>query len=77
MIIPEGQIFRADFSCSLGPTHCLMAGPSCDLWKWHRQLDHLSFDLVSHLSGLDLVRGLPKLKFEKDMVCAPCSMARW
>jgi hypothetical protein len=64
MIIPEGQIFRADFSCSLGPTRCLMAGPSSDLWKWHRQLDHLSFDLVFRLSGLDLVRGLPKLKFE-------------
>jgi hypothetical protein len=35
-------------------------------------LGHLSFDLVSHLSGLDLVRGLPRLKFEKDLVCAPC-----
>jgi hypothetical protein len=59
MIIPEGQIFRADFSRSLGPARCLMAG-------------HLSFDLVSCLSGLDLVQGLPKLKFEKDLVCAPC-----
>jgi hypothetical protein len=72
MIIPEGQIFRADFSHSLGPARCLMAGPSSDLWKWHRRLGHLSFDLVSRLSGLDLVRGLPRLKFEKDLVCAPC-----
>jgi hypothetical protein len=71
MIIPEGQIFRADFSHSLGPARCLMAGP-CDLWKWHRRLGHLSFDLVSRLSSLDLVRGLPKLKFEKDLVRAPC-----
>jgi hypothetical protein len=72
MIIPEGQIFRADFSHSLGPARCLMAVPSSDLWKWHRRLGHLSFDLVSLLSGLDLVRGLPRLKFEKDLVCAPC-----
>jgi hypothetical protein len=72
MIILEGQIFRADFSRSLGPARCFMAGPSCDLWKWHRRLGHLSFDLVSRLSGLDLVRGLPRLKFEKDLVCAPC-----
>jgi hypothetical protein len=70
--ILEGQIFRADFSRSLGPARCLMAGPSSDLWKWHRRLGHLSFDLVSRLSGLDLVRGLPKLNFEKDLVCAPC-----
>jgi hypothetical protein len=72
MIIPEGQIFRADFSRSLGPARCLIAGPSCNLWKWHMWLGHLSFDLVSRLSGLNLVRGLPKLKFEKDLVCAPC-----
>jgi len=32
----------------------------------------LSFDLLSRLSTLDLIRGLPKLKFEKDLVCAPC-----
>jgi hypothetical protein len=66
MIIPEGQIFRADCSRSLGPARCMMAGPSSDLWKWHRRLGHLSFDLVSRLSGLDLVRGLPRLKLEKD-----------
>jgi hypothetical protein len=72
MVIPEGEIFRADFSRSLGLARCLMAGPSCDLWKWHRRLGHLSFDLVSRKSGLYLVRGLPKLKFEKDLVCALC-----
>jgi hypothetical protein len=77
MIIPEGQIFRADFSRSLGPARCLMAGLSSDLWKWHRRLGHLSFDLVSRLSGLDLVRGLPRLKLEKDLVVLRVGMARW
>jgi hypothetical protein len=32
----------------------------------------LSFDLLSRLSGLGLVRGLPRLKYQKDLVCAPC-----
>jgi hypothetical protein len=27
---------------------------------------------LSRLSGLGLVRGLPKLKYQKDLVCAPC-----
>ena len=49
-----------------------MATPSSDLWKWHRRLGHLSFDLLSRLSSLDLIQGLPKLKFEKDLVCHPC-----
>jgi len=31
----------------------------------------LSFNLLTRLSSLDLIRGLPKLKFEKDLVCHP------
>jgi hypothetical protein len=30
----------------------LVAGVSAELWKWHRRLGHLSFDLLSCLSGL-------------------------
>ena len=36
MIIPKGQIFRADFSNSFGPSRCLVASSSSELWKWHR-----------------------------------------
>ena len=32
----------------------------------------MSFDLLSRLSSLGLIRGLPKLKSEKDLVCHPC-----
>jgi hypothetical protein len=49
-----------------------LAGSSSELWKWHRKLGHLSFDLLSCLSKLNLVRGLPRLRFEKYLVCAPC-----
>jgi hypothetical protein len=69
---PEGQIFRADFSQCVGSSRCLVAGASVELWKWHRRLGHLIFDLLSSLTGLGLVRGLPKLKYQKDLVCAPC-----
>jgi hypothetical protein len=46
------------------------------LWKWHRKLGHSSFDLLSHLSKLNLVRGLPRLRLEKALVCAPCRNAK-
>jgi hypothetical protein len=36
------------------------------------RLGHLSFNLLCRLSGLCLLRGLPLLKFESDLVCAPC-----
>jgi transposase InsO family protein len=53
-----------------------LAGSSSELWKWHRKLGHLSFDLVSLLSKLNLVRGLPCLKLEKELVCVLCRHAK-
>ncbi|WVZ57923.1 hypothetical protein U9M48_008254 [Paspalum notatum var. saurae] len=50
----------------------LVASPSADIWKWHRRLGHLSFDLLVGLSSMGLIRGLPKLRAEKDLVCHPC-----
>jgi hypothetical protein len=32
----------------------------------------LSFDLLCRLSGLGILQGLPLLKFESNLVCAPC-----
>jgi hypothetical protein len=60
MVVPEGQVFRADFSQSSGVERCFLAGSSSELWKCHRKLGHLSFDLLSRLSKLNLVRGLPR-----------------
>jgi hypothetical protein len=75
MVVPEGQVFQADFSQSYGIERCFLAGSSSELWKWHKKLGHLSFDLLSRLSKLNLVRGLPRLRFEKELVCAPCRHA--
>jgi transposase InsO family protein len=36
------------------------------------RLGHLSFDLLYRLSGIGLLRGLPLLMFESNLVCAPC-----
>nr|GEZ66270.1 hypothetical protein [Tanacetum cinerariifolium] len=39
-------------------------------WLWHRRLSHLNFGAINHLARQGLVRGLPKLKFEKDHLCS-------
>jgi hypothetical protein len=67
-----GNVFQADFSSAQSSLRCLISQSSFNLWKWHRRLGHLSFDLLCQLSGLGLLRGLPLLKFESDLVCAPC-----
>jgi transposase InsO family protein len=72
MVVPKGQVFRADFSQSSGVEHYFLAGSSSELWKWQRKLGHLSFDL----GKLNLVRGLPRWRFEKELVCAPCRHAK-
>jgi hypothetical protein len=36
------------------------------------RLGHLSFNLLFLLSVLGLLRGLPLLKFESNLVCSPC-----
>jgi hypothetical protein len=56
MVVPEGQVFQADFSQSSGVERCFLVGFSCELWKWHRKLGDLSFDLLSRLSKLNLVQ---------------------
>jgi hypothetical protein len=67
-----GNVFQANFSLAQSSLRCLLSQSSSELWKWHRRLGHLSFDLLCRLSGLGLLRGLPLLKFESDLVCAPC-----
>jgi hypothetical protein len=67
-----GNVFQADFSSAQSSLRCLISQSSSELWKWHRRLCHLSFDLLHRLSSLGLLRGLPLLKFESDLICAPC-----
>ncbi|GJZ86047.1 retrovirus-related pol polyprotein from transposon TNT 1-94 [Tanacetum coccineum] len=45
-------------------------------WLWHRHLSHLNFGAINHLARHSLVRGLPKLKFEKDHLCSACAMGK-
>nr|GEY49080.1 hypothetical protein [Tanacetum cinerariifolium] len=45
-------------------------------WLWHRRLSHLNFGSINHLARQGFVRGLPKLKFEKDHLCSACAMGK-
>ncbi|GJY93529.1 retrovirus-related pol polyprotein from transposon TNT 1-94 [Tanacetum coccineum] len=45
-------------------------------WLWHRRLSYLNFGALNHLARKGLVRGLPRLKFEKDHLCSACAMGK-
>ncbi|GJW64349.1 retrovirus-related pol polyprotein from transposon TNT 1-94 [Tanacetum coccineum] len=43
---------------------------------WHHRLNHLNFGTLNDLARKDLVRGLPRLKFEKDHLCSACQLGK-
>ncbi|GKB75601.1 retrovirus-related pol polyprotein from transposon TNT 1-94, partial [Tanacetum coccineum] len=56
---------------------CLLSKASkTKSWLWHHRLSHLNFGAINHLARHGLVRGLPKLKFEKDHLCSACALGK-
>ncbi|GJS81579.1 retrovirus-related pol polyprotein from transposon TNT 1-94 [Tanacetum coccineum] len=56
---------------------CLLSKASKNKsWLWHRCLNHLNFGTINDLARKDLVRGLPRLKFEKDHLCSACQLGK-
>ncbi|GJV00854.1 retrovirus-related pol polyprotein from transposon TNT 1-94 [Tanacetum coccineum] len=70
------------YTLSLGDM--MASSPICLLLKasktksclWHQRLSHLNFGAINHLARHGLVRGLPKLKFEKDHLCSAYAMVK-
>nr|GFC33873.1 retrovirus-related Pol polyprotein from transposon TNT 1-94 [Tanacetum cinerariifolium] len=56
---------------------CLLSKASkTKSWLWHRRLSHLNFGAINHLARRGLVRGLPKLRFEKDHLFLACAIGK-
>nr|GEU91433.1 retrovirus-related Pol polyprotein from transposon TNT 1-94 [Tanacetum cinerariifolium] len=56
---------------------CLLSKASKNKsWLWHLRLNHLNFGTINDLARKDLVRGLPRLKFEKDHLCSAYQLGK-
>nr|GEZ00660.1 putative ribonuclease H-like domain-containing protein [Tanacetum cinerariifolium] len=56
---------------------CLLAkASSSQSWLWHQRLSHLNFAIINNLAKRNLVRGLPKMKFEKVHLCSACEQGK-
>nr|GEZ04307.1 retrovirus-related Pol polyprotein from transposon TNT 1-94 [Tanacetum cinerariifolium] len=56
---------------------CLLSKASkTKSWLWHRRLNHLNFGTINDLARKDLVRGLPRLKFDKDHLYSACQLGK-
>jgi len=45
-------------------------------WLWHRRLGHANWRLISKLSKLQLVRGLPNIDYHSDALCGACQKGK-
>ncbi|KAJ9541735.1 hypothetical protein OSB04_028241 [Centaurea solstitialis] len=56
---------------------CLFSKATKDeSWLWHRRFSHQNFSDISKLANGGLVKGLPKLTFDRDSLCPACQMGK-
>ena len=65
------NVYTINIDCVSTNDKCFFALHD-DGWLWHRRLGHASMDLISKNSKNNLVKGLPKIKFQKDRICEVC-----
>ncbi|XP_052291943.1 uncharacterized protein LOC127900768, partial [Citrus sinensis] len=70
-----GNVYIIDIECASNLDKCFSALHD-DCWLWHRRLRHASMDLISKISKDDLVKGLPKIGFQKDKICEACQFGK-
>ncbi|GJR97393.1 retrovirus-related pol polyprotein from transposon TNT 1-94 [Tanacetum coccineum] len=80
-----GQFCDSDLEVAFRKhTYMMRSSPICLLskasknksWLWHHRLNHLNFGTLNDLARKDLVRGLPRLKFEKNHLCYACQLRK-
>ncbi|KAI3680401.1 hypothetical protein L2E82_50388 [Cichorium intybus] len=70
----KGSMFPLNLKpVTSGQSLCLLSKANSDVsWLWHRRLAHLNFKDLNKLVAMDLVRGMPALKFDNDSLCSAC-----
>ncbi|KAI3771211.1 hypothetical protein L6452_02370 [Arctium lappa] len=75
----KGNLYRMNFT-KINDTDseklCLVSLNSEEVWLWHKRFSHLNFSSLDKLVKLNLVKGLPSLKFNKDHLYPACEMGK-
>ena len=69
------NVYTIDISKYEGHNRCFSSMHD-ESWLWHRRLGHVNMNLITQLNKNELVRGLPKISFEKNKVCEACKMGK-
>ncbi|GJZ90979.1 retrovirus-related pol polyprotein from transposon TNT 1-94 [Tanacetum coccineum] len=74
-----GQFCDSDLEVAFKKHSCYVRDTNASKnksWLWHCRLNNLNFGTINDLARKDLVRGLPRLKFEKDHLCSACQLGK-
>ncbi|GJS35941.1 retrovirus-related pol polyprotein from transposon TNT 1-94 [Tanacetum coccineum] len=74
--ITDLEVAFRKHSCYVGKMSMLWNYLKNKSWLWHSRLNRLNFGTINDLARKDLVRGLPRLKFEKDHLCSACQLGK-
>jgi hypothetical protein len=70
------NVYTIDLDNMTSKESICLAAINENSWLWHRRLGHVNKELLSKLSKLDLVKGLPVTKFVKDKICDACQLGK-
>ncbi|KAI3729858.1 hypothetical protein L6452_18529 [Arctium lappa] len=73
----RGDLYLMDFkSTNREEKLCLVSSKNEEAWLWHNRFCHLNFHTLNKLVKLELVSGLPSIRFDKDHLCSACEMGK-
>jgi hypothetical protein len=70
------NVYTIDLDNMTSKESICLAAINENSWLWHRRLGHVNMELLSKLSKLDLVKGLPITKLVKDKICDACQLGK-
>ena len=73
------NIYIVDLNNMSNLSQCLMTNDGKNektSWLWHRTFGYTSMDLMSKLVKKNLVKGLPKVNYERNRLCDACQLGK-
>jgi len=72
----RNNVYKINFSELTDQKVLCLLSMSDKKWMWHRRLGHANWRLISKLSKLQLVRGLPDIDYHSDALCGACQKGK-
>ena len=72
----KSNIYVINLSVVIDHKKCLIANAQESWCLWHRRLGHANMDLLTKIPRKELVRGLPKISYDKDQPCKACQLGK-